>query len=253
MNDKATKRLELAKKMWSDNTAKFADWFAKIKHGQLDANYEDCAAYKEALEFYQNFSHQDDVDYSAVVMFSRELFERYDKTDKALDDKADSIVKYLGGGSAVITAGALLAIKYDTVTNCIFSMVAILCLVPSLIAAFLAVSHAIHVRHPRDVAHLPDVKKAVEIAEFNKNKEEIDINIWLIYFPICEALLFRNMQKAESVCEAHRYYRLSIGLLAVPILGLLLALGVNAVYLSNSSGTETPKKGQSDTKAVQKP
>src|SRR5207249_4332507 len=91
--------------------------------------------YKAALDFYRKFQQQEGVDYSGVLAYARDLYDRHDKTDKLLDEKADSIIKYLGGGSALVTFGALLSIKSDNTNSCILGLVVLVLLIPSLVQA----------------------------------------------------------------------------------------------------------------------
>lgn len=99
-----------------------------------------------------------------------------------------------------------------------------LCLLPSLFFAVRAVGAAIHVRRPRASASMRPVAWAVEMCEFYKNEDDINLNIGMIYHPICEAMFFRNVQKAKWVDTAHRNYRRAIACLAVPVVGLALCL-----------------------------
>src|SRR5687768_10843568 len=68
--------------------------FAPLANGV--ENFEGSPEYQAALAEYRQFEAKEDVDYSGVLTYARELADRYDKTDRALDDKADSIIKDLG-------------------------------------------------------------------------------------------------------------------------------------------------------------
>jgi hypothetical protein len=177
--------------IWKDGRLK--KQFLKILPAEPSDDFEKSEDYKAALNYYREFQQREDVDYSAAISYARELYDRYDKTDKLLDEKADSIIKYLGGGSALITVGTLISIKGDNYSSCVLAIVAIVSLLPSLACAIYAVSNAIQGRRPRASGSLPPVKFAVEIAEYNKSKEKIEPSLWLIFHPICEAAYFRNL------------------------------------------------------------
>lgn len=228
---------------------KVAGWIQQIWKVVPDDDYEQSQDFKAALDFYRTFEQKDGVDYSGVIAYARELYDRYDRTDKTLDEKADSIIKYLGGGSALITFGALMSLRTENLWNTVLGIVALLCLLPSLACAILAVRKAIHVRRPRSSASLPDVKFACDMAEFPKTKENLDLNLWLIFHPICEAAYYRNLQKAKLVDSAHRLYLWAIGLLIVPVVGIVVCLAVAATQ------REMPRHAGSQTqpKTVQKP
>jgi len=241
MTNNADKRDELLKK-FQEYQKMVAGWLRKVRLAEPDDDYEKSDEYKAALDFYRSFKHEDGVDYSGVVAYACELYERYDKTDKTLDDKADSIIKYLGGGSALITFGALATLKTDTFISCILGLFALISLVPFLVCALFAVRYAIQVRRPRSAATLPSVEFAVRIAHYYKTTEEIYLNLWLIYYPICEAALYRNMQKAKLVESAHKLYVWAMGLLLVPVFFISIWLLAAIVNFDNWAPKE--KQGQ---------
>jgi len=184
MNDNERRRAEFVQKL-RDYQSQVVNWFTQFRTTEDDDNYEQSDEYKAALEYYQKFKHQEGVEYGTALEYARSLFDRYDKADKGLDEKADSIIKYLGGGSALITIGTLLSIKPDSPLNLIFALVALVCLVPSIHAATRALHYAIMARKPRASATLPSVKFAVEMAEYHKTKEMIELNLWLIVTVHC--------------------------------------------------------------------
>jgi len=205
--------------------AKLGTIINNLWKSKVDDDYEKSDDYQAALAYYRQFKQVEGVNYAAVLEYAKELHERHEKIDKSHDEKADSIIKYLGGGSALITFGALLSIKTDTRATCILGLVAILCLIPSLFAAVKAVSSAIKVRHPRAATSLPPITFAVDMAHFHQPQPEaLAVNLWLILHPICEAAHFRNLQKAKLVSLAHSWYRLAMVLLFLPVAGITATL-----------------------------
>ena len=59
---------------------------------------------------------------------------------------------------------------------------------------------------------------AVKIAEYYKTPKEIELNLWLMFGPICEAYHFRNQRKAKLLKYAHWCYFGSIACLLVPMI-----------------------------------
>jgi flagellar basal body-associated protein FliL len=237
VNEASARRDELVK-MFRDYRKKIAEW---LEHPIPDEDYEKSDDFKAAMEFYRIFKPQDNVDYGEPVKFARELYERYENTGKLLDEKADSIIKYLGGGSALITFGALVSLKIDNQWSCTLGIVALVSLLPSLVCAFLAVSSAINARKPQTAATLPNVKFAVEMAEYYKKQDELEPNLWLIFYPLCEAALHRNLRKAKIVHNAHTWYKRSMWLLLIPVIAIAICLvGAAAFPIVSSKTTCSP-------------
>ena len=225
MNDQQAKREEIRK-----HYEAFQEWVKeRAKDAALcsETDYRKLPEYQKALKYFQEFEHKEDVDYSAVVDFARKLHEWMEKTDDKLDEKADSIIKYLSGGSALITLAALLSVKLDSPNTIKFGLVILACLIPSLVAAVASIYFAIKVRIPQPNASPPPIPDAVTIAELYQGKEKklvpehnvVELNLWLILNPICEVAYFRNKTKAGHVKVAHRLYLVSIALLVSPLIG----------------------------------
>ena len=192
---------------------------------KLDEKYDEFQSAKDALAWYRKeFQPQDDVDYSHAVEYAHKLLERLDNTDKALDEKADSIIKYLGGGTSLVAVGAIFSVKTDTWVGCLFGLFVMACLLPALYFSYWAVRYAIKCRRPQFSSLVPDVKYAVEISNFNVKKEKIEPCLWLVLHPICEANLYRNLQKASCVESAHEYYLTSLKWLGIAIVAIAVSL-----------------------------
>ncbi len=222
MNDQQAMREEIRK-----HYETFQEWIKqRAKDAALysETDYTKLPEYQAALKYFQGFSHKEGVDYSAVVEFARTLHEWMEKTDTKLDEKADSIIKYLSGGSALITLAALLSVKLDNANTIKFGLVVLACLIPSLVAAVVSIYYAIKVRIPQPNASPPPIPDAIKIAEHYKGKDEIELNLWLILNPICEVAYIRNINKAGYVKTAHRWYLVSIALLIVPLIGGVIRL-----------------------------
>ena len=193
-----------------------------------ELDYESTESYKSALAYFRAFEKKEEVKYDWVIKYAKELHERMEKTDKQLDEKADSIVKYLGGGSALVTFGALASIKPDRPETSLFGLVALVALLPSLCCAIWAVRAAIKARRPRSTATMPSICKAITLAENYQTPEEAELNLTILYHPICEAYVEKVVRKAEYVHTSHKFYSYSLSLLLVPVLALCVFLGWQA-------------------------
>jgi hypothetical protein len=217
MNENQAKR-DIIRRQYEALQDRLKEW-AKNAALYSEDDYRKLPEYQEALTFFQQFTHKDGVKYGAVVEYARKLHEWLEKTDKTLDEKADSIIKYLSGGSALVTVVALLSLKTDSTKTMIIGAVVLICLLPSLVTSVLAIYYAICVRIPQSSASPPQIPDAVTIAETYKDTEAIELNLWLILTPICEVAYVRNMNKAGYVKTAHRLYLGAIAGLILPLLG----------------------------------
>ncbi|MFL5339885.1 MAG: hypothetical protein ACJ8F7_07020 [Gemmataceae bacterium] len=224
MNENAQKREELVEQ-FRDYQRKVAGWFhQRLGFWRPDDDYTQSEEYQKALKEYRKFKQIDGIDYSPVVQYARELCEHYEAVDKALDDKADSIIRYLGGGSAIVTFGAFLSVKGESHDSRIVGLCALLSLLPSLICALAAVYSAIRVRMPRSAAIFPEVDWARRMAEYNGTKDKTDINIYLMFSPISEAAHYRNVMKAKWLNRAHNFYCATLAGLIVPVIVVSICL-----------------------------
>lgn len=203
----------------------FFELFSQLFNAEPVTDYQDSPEYLTAKTFWNEFKEEPEVDYTGVIAYARELFESCEQTNKTHEEKADSIIKYLGGGTALITFGALVSVKTDTIASTTMAFWVLICLIPSLLFAMRALGSAIRARMPASVASLKSVEFAVQMAEYNKDKDKTDLNLWLMLHPICESYQGRNAKKAELVKRAHRDYLRAIALLSVPLLGAIITLG----------------------------
>ena len=218
MNDNAEQRAEFVKQVRAYQQ-KVAGWFQQsLGFWRRDDDYTQSSEYQVALENYQKFNQQNSIDYSPVIEYARNLYERYEASDKGLDEKADSIIRYLGGGTALVTFGALLSIKAESRDTRVVGLCALVSLLPALICAVVAVYSAIRARMRRSAAVLPAVEWARRMAEHYRTKQEIELNVYLMFSPICEAAHYRNIMKARWVTLAHHSYCLCLACLAVPVI-----------------------------------
>jgi len=67
--------------------------------------------YQEAHKSKETFSPKEDVDYDWVHEYALLIYDRFDQAEKALDAKAESIIKFLGGGSGLLTLGAIVNLR----------------------------------------------------------------------------------------------------------------------------------------------
>ncbi len=237
------KRLEVRAYEILVTTYRSATQYYKSIYCQVKSDYSSSKDYNDAVDFFKNFEKKDKVEYGWIMKYAKDLQERFEKTDGKLDEKADSIIKYLGGGSALLTFGALVSIKPEKPETCLLGLIALVSLIPSLCFALLAVQAALRVRSPQSAATPPPLTKAVHLAENYASAEEAELNLVLICHPICEAYAYRNKQKSDDLRRAHEFYAQSLLFVLIPVITISAAL----VYLAlkppsaTSDGPATPK------------
>src|SRR5262249_35193791 len=110
---------------------------------------------KRAEEFLVNVKAKPNVDYAWTAKFAESLWAYNEKEFVALDEKADSIIKYLGGGTGLFAIGVLSKIDASNIHIALATL-------PAIISAILSVLIATIVRKPHPVPNLPTVMNAKE-------------------------------------------------------------------------------------------
>ena len=207
----------------------FKNYLKTLQFGkEIPKKIEEEEEYKTALEYFNGFSAKPDTDYTLAINYLMGLYDRLQATEKLLEEKADSLIKYLGGGTALITFGTLISLKLDSKASLIVSGVMMLSLLPALIYGIYTILRAIKVRAPSKSFMPAEVNFAINCVNHYPTKEMTHINIWLIYHPVCAAYLIRNNRKSALLQAAHSYYAalmkcLLIPLIALPVCTLILA------------------------------
>ena len=105
-----------------------------------------------------------------AMKYGEDLWKFRNDVFKALDEKADSIIKYLGGGTGLFALGVIA--KADTSNAWLIKWV-----LPSLVLAILSVGFAIWARFPKETPGLPSVKDLV-IGYLDKVPDEMSQFVW---------------------------------------------------------------------------
>lgn len=135
------------------------DWISKRANKLSPSKIQDDPAYQSAHRFKDTYSPKEGVDYDWVEDYAKLVYDRFDKTDEALDAKAESIIKVLGGGSGLVTLGAILNLPK-------LGLPVAIGLGISVLLAFVAIGIAAWVRVPRQTFLPPSVAWALKYADF---------------------------------------------------------------------------------------
>ena len=163
--------------------------------------------YQKAHEFKDTFSPKEGVDYDWIEDYARLVYDRFDKAEQTLDAKAESIIKFLGGGTGLLTFGAIVNIQK-------LGLPVAVALGISLLLAVVAIAIAAWVRLPRQTFLPPSVGWALAYANFYQDAARSKfLAQWHV---ACEGMRLAVDVKARTVKIAMRW-----------TLGALLALALS--------------------------
>src|SRR5208337_1808625 len=113
--------------------------------------------YREAEKFKQEIQPEKEVNYDWVWDYACEthnhIWERY----KELDNKANDIIKYLGGGVGLFTVGTIANISSQNVWL-------VVCAIPSFLVSLASIFFAVLALQPNPVKLPPTVESAYNYA-----------------------------------------------------------------------------------------
>ena len=179
----------------------------QLNISELDA--ENRAKYEEAKRFRQEFMPEENLDYDWVFEYAKEKYDKMLKNLEQLDDKADALIKYLGGGTAFVAFGAIVGAGRG-------NALAILLMAPSVMLALWAIAYAIRPRLPTPTPVPPKVDEAVSYAEaFRDRGKYYFIGQW---HETCQLLGSIITAKAARIIIASKYYYRALLFLLLPVL-----------------------------------
>ena len=85
------------------------------------------------------------IDAEWLMPYAKWKYEHYENTWRSVDQKADTVIRYLGGGLGLVAIGTLLSINEN-------NSLAALGILPSMICALIAVWYAVKSRGPLEYA-----------------------------------------------------------------------------------------------------
>jgi hypothetical protein len=113
-----------------------------------------------AETYRKEFRPQEGVEYRWVCEYAKVNYDMLHDAFNTLDEKADTIIKHLTGGTGLLALGAIGFIAQNS-SNAWIALMAI----PALAAALWAVRQAIQARKPSATSVPPPVRGAVQYAE----------------------------------------------------------------------------------------
>jgi hypothetical protein len=168
--------------------------------------YQEAKHFKENIKLAQNADH-----YKWVWEYAAAEYERRLSVWSILDEKADTIIKYLGGGTGLFTLGALASIREG---NAILIGLAI----PAVVTALFSVLLSLVARIPRPTGSPPSVKGAFEFADTYGSDEEAKAIFLGQWHQTCETMQVVNGRKAMLIVWSTWLYLAALFLLLLPLI-----------------------------------
>jgi hypothetical protein len=182
-----------------------------IQRSSVPAFVENDYAYKQALEFMKNVGSKPGAEYEWVFDYAKTLWSYRNSTFVLLDEKADSIIKYLGGGTGLFTLGVLAKVDGSNWYIAVAAMPAIAC-------ALLAILFAILARMPGAFPGISTIETAKDYADAEVSSSAALAGFLGQWNLACEAARLICARKANRVAIAAWLTYSALVLLALPLL-----------------------------------
>lgn len=173
----------------------------------------DHPSYKQAVDYARN-DRAKACEYDWVASYSTRAIERYYDVFRSTDGKADSIIRYMGGGTGLFAI--TLISKADSTPWYV-----ILSAFPAFIVAVCSIACAARIRAPTDIPALPMPRQARRYAERHGDQSEGEFIAQMN--TVCVGMALVNAKRAKSLDKSTRLYVLSIILLAFPLVAGAIA------------------------------
>jgi hypothetical protein len=182
-----------------------------IRPGSSPAFVVNDSAYKQALEFMKYVGPKQGAEYGWVFDYAKILWEYRNRVFVSLDEKADSIIKYLGGGTGLFALGVLAKVDGSNWYIAVAAMPAVAC-------ALLAILFAILARRPSAFPGLSTVETAKDYADAEESSSAALAGFLGQWNLACEAVRLICQRKASRVEVAAWFTYAALVLLAIPLL-----------------------------------
>jgi len=171
--------------------------------------------FKEAVRFGEDVEPVEGVDYGWVWEYAKADFDRLYADGKDLDDKANDLIKYLGGGTGLFTLALLVNVEPKHVMILWWA-------IPSFLCALFSIFLATCARVPRKVSIPARIEEAFRYANYFPGADRARgafVGQWHV---ASEGLAVVNHQKARQVAWATWAFFATVVLLFLPVLAALL-------------------------------
>ena len=166
--------------------------------------------YRDAETFKNTITLEVGKDYDWVWDFAKDSYDRAIGVYEALDDKANDIIKYLGGGAGLFTLGVMANINHANADIARWAL-------PSFAMAIISVFFAVLARKPNEVKHPPSIRDAFKYASHYKDAAEAKATFIGQWNLALEGMYLAIAVKSVRVAWATWTFCLAIAFLALPL------------------------------------
>jgi hypothetical protein len=173
---------------------------------------ENSREHQDAMQFMRGVVAREGVDYTWVWEYAKERWDYLVKDNAVIENKAASIVNYLGGGTGLFAIGILSKIDSSNTFLVWWTLPALLCAVLSVIVAIL-------VKKPAITAALPTIANAKMYADdFASSKEKATTVFLGQWYLACTDLKLISDRKARLTEIATWLFCIAVALLFLPVI-----------------------------------
>lgn len=171
--------------------------------------------YLQADEFARTIELDDDTDPDWIWEYAKDMYDRFSRIYRDLDNKSNELIKYISGGIILFTLGLLvsLADKNAWIIKWAF---------PSYILGLIALAFAVSARQPNPVVLPPSIKDAIDYANFFKNPARSKGAFLGQWHASCVGIRLAVERKSVRVQWATWAFFASIVLLLMPLVRVIL-------------------------------
>jgi hypothetical protein len=188
---------------------------------ELVARIESSQEFIDAEEFKRSIDPSAATDYAWVTQHAKYAFDRTDKIFKELDEKANDIIKYLGGGAGLITFAALAGGTPKSAWLLISS-------IPAFMLAIISLALAARARQPGVTWQPPGVAAAFSYASHQSTQDHSEVRFLGQWEIVCAGMLLVLREKGVLVRCATDFYVCALGALIIPIIVAAISLLLSA-------------------------
>jgi hypothetical protein len=189
---------------------------AKILAGKRRATTVKDETFEDAVKYLNSVEGKPGVDYEWALEYAKLLWEDWNNTFNVLDEKAESIIKYLGGGTGLFALGVLSKIDSHNAHIAAWSF-------PTVIVALLSVFLAMWTRKPFQFPELPSIRNAKEAYADAIETKEAAVGAFLGQWNLaCEKAKWICDRKAALLNWSTWLYFAAISLLLLPLLAAVI-------------------------------
>jgi hypothetical protein len=164
--------------------------------------------FQAAWEFQRTFEPMDGIDYSWIPEYAKAEYANYWEALKALDDKADKLIQYMGAGTGFV---ALFSIYAKEGAQHVWAIA------PAAVLLLISLALAVIARAPQAHHYPPFTSEAILYAEAYDAKDKGRIEFMAKFAAASVALKVAGQYKAVHLRWAFRFFVLALAYLVLAV------------------------------------